>query len=167
MSRRDGWCTPKWLTDLLPEVDLDPCSNKRSTVRAATHYTLERKEDGLRLPWYGDVFVNPPYSDILPWAMKAHHELRERNVQALGFLVNVDCSTKWWHQLTEDLDLVFMFHKRIRFEPPPGVKSSSNSKPQALIGNARFFEICALNLFEHGRLYRVQSEVSISLRSAA
>jgi hypothetical protein len=31
---RDSWATPPWLTELLPEVDLDPCSNNRSTVKA-------------------------------------------------------------------------------------------------------------------------------------
>lgn len=42
------------MTDLLPEVDLDPCSNPQSTVRLARPgkaLSLEAGEDGLAHPW--------------------------------------------------------------------------------------------------------------------
>lgn len=84
MSDRDCWATPKWLTDLLPSVDLDPCSNAQSTVRALRTYDLSRDEDGLRLPWFGSVYVNPPYSDVTPWADKLHNE---DDVEAAAFLM--------------------------------------------------------------------------------
>jgi len=44
-------------------IDLDPCSEAffNATVKATTYYSfLERGEDGLVLPWYGNVFLNPP-----------------------------------------------------------------------------------------------------------
>src|SRR5271165_2082418 len=65
----DSYCTPRKITDRLPARDLDPCSNPRSTVRAKRAYSLERKLDGLKLSWPGEVFVNWPYSDPLPWAV--------------------------------------------------------------------------------------------------
>lgn len=151
MSDRDSWATPKWLTDLLPHVDLDPCSNARSTVRARQAYSLDSGQDGLALPWSGSVFVNPPFSDIMPWAEKAANS----DTTALGFLVNVDSSTQWWSTLTRLLPYAFLFARRIQFSPPPGIPASTNSKPQALLCDLRFWAMCDREIEHHGRLWRV------------
>ena len=145
-GNRNAYCTPRWLTDLLPEVDLDPCSNPRSTVRARQTYSLESGRDGLALPWIGSVYCNPPYSDIYPWALKAE----EQTVNACAFLVNVDSSTSWWKRLQAHLQHVLLFSKRIQFVPAHGVAVSSNSKPQALLCNAQFRWMCEGRLDEHG-----------------
>ncbi len=62
----DGWCTPEWLADDLGPFHLDPCSNTRSHIRSVI--TCLREEDGLTFPWHGSVFVNCPYSNVMPWA---------------------------------------------------------------------------------------------------
>lgn len=131
-SVRDSWCTPQWLTDLLPEVDIDPCSNERSTVKAKVSLCGGGEYDnGLCLDWTQcSVYCNPPYSNILPWAEKA------REAQSWIFLVNHDHSTKWWKALrASGGSHLFLFDRRIRFEPPPGVSISSNSKPQSIVAN--------------------------------
>jgi hypothetical protein len=151
-SDRDSWCTPPWLTELLPLVDLDPCSNPRSTVRSRRVYDLARHEDGLALPWFGAVFVNPPYSSVLPWAMKMQREYQR--VTSAAFLVNADPSTRWWHVLRSIFPLRFDFNRRIQFVPPPGVKQSSNSKPQALLCDEQFWRACDSRLAQHGTLWR-------------
>ena len=157
MSERDSWATPRWLTDLLPPVALDPCSNEQSTVAALYAYHLSRGQDGLALPWGGSVFVNPPYSNVRPWADKL---ARSRGVQAAAFLVNVDSSTVWWHVLTLRLPFALLFHKRIQFVAPPGVKSSTNSKPQALLMDREFLSQCSTELLATGVLWRVQEEAA-------
>lgn len=42
------------------QIDLDPSSNSKVApqVPAQLHYTAE--ENGLSLPWYGNIFCNPP-----------------------------------------------------------------------------------------------------------
>jgi hypothetical protein len=117
----DAYCTPRWLTELLPLVDLDPCSNTRSTVRAKRTFSMEKKLDGLKLSWLGSVFVNWPYSDPLPWAHKAIHELREGRCTDAIVLCKLDTSTEWWKTITEqvleNLDL-WTFDKRVQFDEP-------------------------------------------------
>ena len=66
-SGSDEWCIPKSLIDALGAFDLDPCSpgERRPWDTAATHYNAE--QDGMRLPWEGRVWLNPPYSDARRW----------------------------------------------------------------------------------------------------
>lgn len=149
---RDGWCTPSWLTDLLPLVDLDPCSNAQSTVRAKTAYSLDAGQDGLALPWFGLVYVNGPFSDLLPWATKLHAEIR--NIHGAAFLVNTDSSTAWWRALARLLTWRFDFNRRIQFAPPPGVTPSTNSKPQTLLMTETFWRECDEGLAQYGVLWR-------------
>jgi hypothetical protein len=148
---RDCWCTPKWLTDLLPLVDLDPCSNPRSTVISKVNYSREANQDGLALPWSGSVFCNPPYSDVWPWSMKALSE--HLAITGIGWLVNADPSTAWWRSITRRCNHVLLFHKRVQFTPPPGVEPSTNNKPQALLMDDGFLAMCMSDLLVCGTLW--------------
>jgi hypothetical protein len=68
--RTDEWLTPPEIFRVLPEFDLDPCAPvKRPWSTAKTHYTIE--DNGLILPWYGRVWLNPPYGNAMtPWLHK-------------------------------------------------------------------------------------------------
>jgi hypothetical protein len=116
----DSYCTPRWLTGLLPTVDLDPCSNPRSTVKARRTYSLEKRLDGLQMPWTGSVFLNFPYSNPLPWAQKLTVEREAgRCVEAI-VLCKLDPSTEWWRVLLGGgAPDVWMFERRIQFDEPP------------------------------------------------
>lgn len=149
---RDGWNTPSWLCDLLPNVDVDPASNPRSNIKARVTYSLEAGQDGLAEKWFGLVWVNPPFSNILPWADKLHAEIR--HIHGAGFLVNTDSSTQWWRALIKLLPWRFDFSKRIQFSPPPGVQPSTNSKPQTLLCTETFWRECDEGLAQHGTLWR-------------
>lgn len=131
-SDRNTWCTPKWITDALGEFTLDPCSNDRSTVQARETYQLGRGQDGLELaaavPACWRVFVNPPYEGgaVVRW-VRAYQHTR------FCFLLRLDPSTKWFAELYARTQLILVPRgNRIQFEPPPGVKASSNPFPHAL-----------------------------------
>lgn len=132
MSGRDGWCTPPYITRRLPEVDLDPCSNPRSTVRALRSYSFESGTNGLLLPWYGSVFVNPPFSYVDPWVARRHQ------ADSWCFLVLEDPSTRWWKKLTSFPCFRFSFNHRVDFVAPPGVEASSNDRSCCLICDRPF-----------------------------
>ena len=58
--------TPQWVIDAAREVmggiDPDPasCEAANTWIMANRYYTID--QDGLSLPWYGRVWLNPPYN---------------------------------------------------------------------------------------------------------
>jgi hypothetical protein len=66
-SETDVWLTPPAIIEALggaSSFDLDPCaSSDRPWPTARRHYTVE--DNGLILPWFGRVWMNPPYSNPL------------------------------------------------------------------------------------------------------
>ncbi len=52
--------------------------------------------DGLSREWGSSVFMNPPYSDPLPWCRKAVEEMK-RGKLVVG-LLRGDTSTEWFHE---------------------------------------------------------------------
>jgi hypothetical protein len=63
ISRTDEWYTPKTLIAKLGHFDLDPCAPCEEFYTADTCYTKD--VDGLVQPWYGRVWLNPPYKNPL------------------------------------------------------------------------------------------------------
>jgi DNA N-6-adenine-methyltransferase (Dam) len=97
-TRVDHWSTPKWLLELIFPDDrfFDPCPI--------------RGETGLLEAWPIDipVFINPPYSNPVPWI--------QRGVKHQGevvLLVRADPSTSWW-AYSESFKVTFI-GQRLRF----------------------------------------------------
>jgi len=65
---KDECYTPQWLFDRLGvQFDLDVASANHPliVVPASSRYTKE--DDALTKPWYGNVWMNPPFSKVTPW----------------------------------------------------------------------------------------------------
>jgi len=104
MSTSDCWCSPPEIADPVEEffegpVDVDPCSNDRSIIRARTAYEV----GGLILPWRrrgrrsrGTVYENDPYSKADLWTAKMLAEIACGNVEEIIRLSMFACSTRWW-----------------------------------------------------------------------
>ncbi len=126
----DDWCTPKWLCELLGQFDLDPCSNERSHVDANDSCWLNcpytEGRDGLAYDWSGSsVFVNPPYSNVGPWAAK----LVEHDAPWCA-LLKLDPTTRWWATLMLANPTIAPFRKRLKFE---GDKAMTANFPSVLL----------------------------------
>lgn len=128
-AESDSWCTPKALASALGDFHLDPCSNERSHIKSLRKYCLP--QDGLSLPWEGSVFVNPPYSNPLPWAERLS-EYRQPWVA----LVKLDPTTKWWAALMFGCSGWAPFRSRIKFERPNKAPIGANF-PNALVWRDR------------------------------
>lgn len=77
--------------------DLDPCADALAKAAPDAFYT-----DGLDRPWHGEVFVNPPWSDIGPWVSKAWVEVEEGHCKNVTMLLPDNRqSTAWWQELVE------------------------------------------------------------------
>lgn len=81
----DSFQTDKWLANVFEEW-YDPCP-----------YNTNPDFDGLSLSWKDKTFVNPPYSDPLPWVQKAIQE--HRKGKRIVLLLKHDTSTKWYKLL--------------------------------------------------------------------
>jgi len=101
----DEWYTPSDIIDLarivLGSIDLDPAStdSANAIVRAASYYTKD--DDGLMLPWYGRVWLNPPYSIPLinRFTDRVLSEYGSGKISAAIVLTNNSSETKWFQSL--------------------------------------------------------------------
>lgn len=124
----DGWYTPRWMIDaarqLLGSIDTDPatCAAAQAIVQAKTWYTAT--ENGLAQPWHGNVWCNPPYSDLLPWAERMIRLYQAGAIDAGIMLVNCSCSPKWAQLLWQHSTAVCLLNKRINFWHP--TKTNAN-----------------------------------------
>lgn len=117
----DGWYTPpKYIAlarDVLGEIDLDPasCSAAQAIVQARNYYT--EHENGLVQPWYGRMWINPPYSAPTPWVRRAIGEYRAEQIDAALILTNSYTETGWWQDLAAVATILF-FRGRLNFWHP-------------------------------------------------
>lgn len=96
--------TPQAIIDaslaLMGGIDLDPCSNSKDkpVVPALHHYTAE--DDGLQMPWFGRVYMNPPYGRAIgEWSKKLAAEYAAGDVTEALALVPARTDTQWWQAL--------------------------------------------------------------------
>lgn len=120
---RDDWNTPDSVLNPVRgffggEVDLDPCSNATSLVRAETEYRLPDR-DGLKEPWFGGVFVNPPYGrGIGPWLDRCAEAHTRWDAEVVA-LVPASTDTKYFQRALDTADAVCFWAGRIRFVGAP------------------------------------------------
>ena len=117
----DEWPTPQHVVDewarRVGPFGLDPCCTAES-AKAPRFYTLP--DDGLSKDWLADagggaVWLNPPYSDVDTWMLKAMAE-SARGCTVVALLPS-RTDTRWFHRLLREQQRVeFWFLRgRLRF----------------------------------------------------
>jgi hypothetical protein len=89
--------TPRFWWELVIKVmgaiDFDPSADPNHGIPATVHYT--RQENGLRQPWNGRGYNNPPFGkDLIKWFEKADKEMREGRCTELIILWKAALETK-------------------------------------------------------------------------
>lgn len=94
----DEWSTPQDYFDQVNQrlgpFELDPCC-RPETAKAPRYFT--KAVDGLTQPWYGRVWVNPPYSNPRAWCEKAAMEVAEGHATRVVMLLPASVDTGWFH----------------------------------------------------------------------
>ena len=131
-ANNDEWLTPPEIIRLLGPFDLDPCAPViRPWPTAKTHYTKE--DDGLKLPWLGRVWLNPPYGrQTFLWLEKlAEH----KSGIALIF---ARTETRGFHETIWQKAMgVFFFRGRLCFHHVSGEKGGAANAPSCLVTYSR------------------------------
>lgn len=106
-------------------IDLDPATSRTAneTVKAKHFYTI--KDNGLGVPWFGNVWLNPPYSKTRGrsnqeiWANKLIHEYNAGRVSEAILLVKSAFGYKWFEALFKKWPAC-LASERISFLLPDG-----------------------------------------------
>jgi len=123
----DNCYTPPFIFDRLGlTFDLDPAAPPGGVpwVPARCYYT--EFDNGLLQPWFGVVWLNPPYSKPAPWVDKL-------SAHGNGIaLLPLDPTTKWFRQNVASADLHCFLEHRIRFRRPTPQNETSARFPSVL-----------------------------------
>jgi site-specific DNA-methyltransferase (adenine-specific) len=95
----DNYATPiKFMKQLENEFkfDLDPCPFKSEI-------------NGLEIEWNGNIYINPPYSNIEPFIIKGIDEIKNGRANKCVYLIPIRSDTKYWH------NLILKYAAEIRF----------------------------------------------------
>lgn len=147
--------------DTANSFDLDPCASiVRPWPMAKAHYTIE--DNGLVKPWFGRVWMNPPYSVLERWTKRlAEHG----DGIALAYARTETGAFFPW--VWDYADALFFFRKRLTFYQTNGEpmvqkrgknagKRATAGAPSVLIAygayNAAALTRCGLN----GKLVRLK-----------
>lgn len=112
--------TPKWIIDALGPFDLDPCAAfPRPWDCARDSWTI----NGLILPWYGFVWLNPPFDryQVAEWI-----ERLAQHGNGIA-LLHARTETDWFRPCWDHATSMLFLDRRIAFYTPQGVEQPANS----------------------------------------
>ena len=116
--------------------DLDPCSptvdRADAPINAKVYHTGIVGNDGLLLPWSGNVFVNPPYGrELKYWIKKCHDEAASGRIKLCIALIPARPDSNAWHTCIAGQADVFMLKGRLKLTA--AVDGVSAPFPSALV----------------------------------
>ena len=127
-SQSQHWCTPPQYVTAVKrvfggEIELDPCSNSESIVRAKHEFKLP-DTNGLEQEWnYGSIYVNPPYgadrargTTIRNWLAKCACSRETYGAQVIALVPVATNTLHWKKYVFGSADAVcFLYDTRLRF----------------------------------------------------
>lgn len=124
------WFTPERYIQAAREVmggiDLDPATHPaaQETVRASRFFT--KQDDGLRQPWAGRVWLNPPYAAPLigQFVEKLVTEIAARRVEQAIMLTHNYTDAAWFHMAEASVNFICFTRGRVRFVDIDGEECS-------------------------------------------
>ena len=121
-KKTDNWQTPPELYKKLDNefnFDFDPCP-------------LNSDFDGLECMWGKRCFVNPPYSKVRDFLVKAWKEIALGNTKLAVFLTFSNTDTKWFHEFIYNRAELRFIKGRLKFLDENGNKQNGAMRPSML-----------------------------------
>jgi ParB family chromosome partitioning protein len=143
----EEWYTPPHIVGMaksvMGSIDLDPASNEvaQGWIGAETFFT--KKDNGLIKPWFGNVWLNPPYdkNTVEAFIDKAIHSPIKQYV----ILLNNITETAYGQKIIKNSDMLCFPKGRLRFIRADGKKGNMPSHGQMILykgsNTDRFHEI--------------------------
>jgi len=158
-SSRQDWGTPpafmRWLKQNRNwSPDLDPAASSENAKAPIFYDGSSEDEDGLLQPWFGNVWLNPPFGrEISQWMNKCASEIQKEEVQSIYALVPARTDTKWFHDIViPSCYLCYLIKGRFNFRFDEAIPGANAPFPSMLllwrkpILDARFPSIATLEL---------------------
>lgn len=123
--------SPPWLAEsarqVMGHIDLDPCSCgvANEIVQAKKIYT--RRDNGLAKPWFGNLYLNPPFIESNLWIRKLRNEHQVKQVILVSSFV---VSHHEWFTWVWRNFIICLPDSRIRYWHP----LRSSSSPRSFVG---------------------------------
>lgn len=124
------WFTPPEISQaarqVMGAIDLDPASTAAANDRVGATTFYNREEDGLTLPWYGRVWLNPPFARGLigRFCEKVRDEYRAGHITETCVLTDSATETRWFQGLAKDASAICFPAGRLKFWHPAKGKNS-------------------------------------------
>ena len=137
-SEKDNWATPRSFMAFLKErFNWEPTLDAAATVRntkAPRFYNPQ--QDGLKHPWNGHVWLNPPYGRELPlWLKKCASEIENNErCHSIYCLIPARTDTRWFHEIImPDAYLIYLIKGRLSFVAPDDDEGANAPFPSMLV----------------------------------
>ena len=113
----DEHYTPKALFQQLNiNFDLDVAAPHERPNSGTNYWFCQCCRDGLKEFWFGNVWMNPPYSNPTPWV----HKFIDHGK---GIALLPMTRGKWWDAIWEASDAILPLPYNYKFERPDGMPS--------------------------------------------
>jgi hypothetical protein len=122
VGRSQNHITPKWIVDALGPFDLDPCAALPRPWDCAKASYVEAT-DGLAKPWFGRVFLNPPFDryQVARWIQR----LADHGTGTA--LLHARTEADWFEPIWRSASGILFMADRIHFYRPDGSEQPANS----------------------------------------
>jgi hypothetical protein len=118
---KDEWLTPPHVLAALGTFDLDPCSPIVRPWPTATHFTMV--DDGMKQPWHGRVWCNPPYG-LIATKWLARLAAHGNGIALIFARTETDM---FFSQVWEKANAILFLRGRLHFHHVDGMRAPANA----------------------------------------
>lgn len=98
-------------------IDIDPCSTEFGNSRIKARIFYSKEQNGLDKTWYGNVYLNCPFSrgNLPIWTRELITRYKNSFITQAIQLVPNDTSTNWFQQMMKFSKLACLVNERLSF----------------------------------------------------